>query len=337
MVREALTLEALRALSADDAAATFLARRAEGLTAGETRLLADWLAADADHRAAFARAERGWQAFEGAETDEILAAMRAHALAPRRRAGAGWRPMAAAAALVLAIGAAGLLSVPDLNPWRSPPGVEVAAYTAAYTSARGEVREVPLPDGSTLTLDADSAVQVRFEADGRAVQLGRGRARFAVAPQPARPFSVTAGDHRVVAVGTRFDVNLAAGTLTVTLLEGRLSIAGPGGVSALQAGQQYVSRAGKSVVSGFVAAEGQAGAWRRGLLTFDDAPLTEAVAEVNRYSQNQIVARDPAVTGLRVSGQFRAGEAGRFAETLAELHGLQVVRRPGELEIAPRR
>ena len=56
---------------------------------------------------------------------------------------------------------------------------------------------------------------------------------------------------------------------------------------------------------------------------------------MNRYSQDRIVIRDSSVAGLRVSGQFRAGDADRFAEALGELHAVRAVRRPGEIELVP--
>ena len=100
MVREALTAEKLSALEPREAAALFIARRAEGLTASEQQMLADWLAKDEGNRRLFESADRAWKTFDDSEGDEILSAMRAHALAPRRAAGQ-WRPAAAAAAIAL--------------------------------------------------------------------------------------------------------------------------------------------------------------------------------------------------------------------------------------------
>lgn len=57
----------------------------------------------------------------------------------------------------------------------------------------------------------------------------------------------------------------------------------------------------------------------------DDMTLPEAVAEVNRYSRKSVVlASDPAVHVLRVSGVYRAGDSEGFARAVAALHGLAV-------------
>jgi transmembrane sensor len=330
VVREALTAERLGALPAGEAAALLIARRAEGLTDGEQGLLEAWLASD-EHRRALERAERAWRSFEEAEGDELLAAMRRHALASRPKAWADWRRTAALAASLLLIAGAGLYFAPGLSH-RAPasaPGVR-------YASARGEVKQIKLPDGGVMTLDADSAAVVQFSADRRSVQLTRGRAFFAVVHDRSRPFAVAALDRSVVAVGTRFDVNLAADALTVTLEEGRLKVASADHAVApvmLEAGQQLVERSGKDTVRTLGERTGDAIAWRTGLVSFDDQPLAEAAAVMNRYSRDQIVIGDPAVASMRVSGQFRAGEADRFAQTLAELYGLKPVRSAHQIKL----
>jgi len=324
VVREALTVEKLGALEPRDAAALFIARRAEGLTTSEQQLLADWLAKDEGHRRLFENADRAWQSFADSEGDEILAAMRAHALTPPVLSGARWRPAAAAAAaMIVAIGAA----------WFFIPRAE----TFEYASARGEVKELQLPDGNSLSLDGESALTGRFSAGSRSVELQRGRALFAVAHDPSRPFTVTAAARRVVAVGTRFDVNVLDDGLTVTLLEGLVNVESVDSTMAvvkLTPGEQYVERSGKVEVRKVGAAGEGAISWRKGLVNFDDQPLAEAVAVMNRYSTDQIVIRDAGVASLRVSGQFRAGDSQRFAETLAEMHGLRTIRQENRIELS---
>lgn len=312
-------MQALEALEPRDAAAHFIARRAEGLTTDEQRLLTEWLARDASHQRLFDSADRAWQTFANVDDDEILAAMRAHALAKRPRASSWWRPAAAAAVLLVAVSAA-------LLYFRSSP---LPVPAIQYASARGEVKEITLPDGSSMTLDAESTAVARFSADGRNVELQRGRAFFAVTPDHTRPFAVTAAGQRVVAVGTRFDVNLAADAMTVTLLEGKVTV----GTATLDAGQQFVERLGKATIRTIGTASENTIAWRTGLVSFDDQPLGEAVAVMNRYSPDQIVIRDASVASIRLSGQFRAGESQRFADTLAEMHGLRPVRRGNEIEL----
>jgi transmembrane sensor len=311
-------------MTASEAAAHFVARNAEGLNQSEADLLARWLAADVAHSHEYERATRAWEAFADADDDEILAAMRNHALAPRSNPRRLWQPLAAAAAVAFL-----LLSVVLLvRPWSSPGSDELSAGAAVqYASAPRNVREIRLHDGSTLTLDADSAVTASISGDQRSVRLVRGRAYFGVKADADRPFHVLADRYRVTATGTQFDVSTLHGELSVTLFEGRVAVEQPGGEGAvirLEPGEQLTVRDGRGLLRRLGPAVPSA-QWRKGLLRFDDQPLGRAAEEVNRYSSEQVVISDPAVAALRVSGQFRAGEARRFAQTAADLHGLRVV------------
>lgn len=331
MVREALTHERLRAMPVDEAAALFAVRRAEGLTANEQAMLDEWLAADPAHGRAFALTERSWQAFGDAGEDEILAAMRAHALMPRERAGPRWPHFAAAAAVLIAalIGSFWLFL-----PNNRAPQAEQLAWSR-YEAAPDRMRTVTLADGSMMSLDAGSVAETRFSAKGRDIRLTRGRALFEVSHDPTRPFGVTASTRRVVALGTRFAIDLRDDTLKVMLLRGKVALEPVGEKAStvmLTPGQQFIERDGAASVH--VLAAPADPAWSRGLIDLDDVPLAGAIVEINRYAPKPIVIRDPAVAALRVSGQFRAGDATRFAATVAELHALRVVSRDREIELA---
>ena len=342
MLREALTFERLSVLPAEEVAALFVARRAEGLTANESELLEAWLSQDELHRRELRRASAAWDLFDNTDDDEVLSAMRSHALARAPTTWANRRALAAAAAFVLVVGTS-LLIVPNYLP--GPGGNSVSpnravAATIEYASAVGQGRNLVLADGTSLFLDADSVVTARVGPTGRLVQLIRGRAFFNVHHDAGRPFTVRVGDRRIVDIGTQFDVNLAAGTLSVTVLEGRLAIGAADSERAsvqLTAGQQLVERDGNITIRAQgVAPTGQP-AWRTGLLVFDDTTLREAADEVNRYTSERIVIANPQLGAMRVSGQFRAGQSNRFAQTVAEIHPVKVIRNGEEIELVPTR
>ncbi len=339
MIREALSLERLCAMEPDEAAALLVARRADGLAPGEEQVESDWLAADEAHRRALAAAERGWDWLAAPADHEVIAAMRAHALACRKRNWLPAMPAAAAAAAVVLVACASLFLF-LASGWQTPTGKGGGGDAPVRYASAAETRDIRLPDGSRLTLDVQSEALAKFGGGERIVTLVRGRAYFDVAPREAQPFSVVADDRRVIALGTRFDVRLGPGELTVTLVEGKVSV-GPSDGSArpveLSPGEQFVEKDGSAVVRKLIQGRGDATSWARGQLTFDDVTLQEAVAEVNRYSKTKITISSPSVASLRISGEFRAGDAGRFAETVAELHPVRAVRTDDRIELAPGR
>ncbi len=72
------------------------------------------------------------------------------------------------------------------------------------------------------------------------------------------------------------------------------------------------------------------------MATFRDEPLSDVAAELNRYTSDSLVVRDPQLADLRVTGMFRTGDLARFGRTLAEIHPVRVVRKSAhEWEIVP--
>ena len=76
-------------------------------------------------------------------------------------------------------------------------------------------------------------------------------------------------------------------------------------------------------------------AWRRSEAVFDDVLLSDAVAEMNRYSRQPIVlVGGESSEGRRISGLFRTGDNVAFARAVATLHGLVVHERQDRVELA---
>ncbi len=92
----------------------------------------------------------------------------------------------------------------------------------------GELKVVPLGDGSVVTINTSSRVAVRFTLSQRRVEVLSGQANFAVAKDAARPFIVSAGGGETLAVGTGFDVYQRENSTVVTLIEGRVNVTSPG-------------------------------------------------------------------------------------------------------------
>lgn len=337
----------------DNEAAVWTWRLDRGeLTAAERGCLEEWLRTDSRHRNAFAELGRTWSALDGLAAraaDEKMGHLelghrvcRDALLSPGRARRWGWRA-AAAAVLVLAVGA-GL--------WMTRrPGLQVLA------TAVGQERHVALPDGSRVTLNTNTLLAVRLTADRRDVYLRRGEAHFDVVHDASRPFFVHAGNAVVRDVGTQFEVRLHSDRdVDVLVDQGRVEVQGPvsataaadaaqpaggaGGewVRALSAGQRLVITGPR--LSVFAVSPRQIAdqlAWRDGALVFQGEPLSQAIAEVRRYTHARIVLAGPRVASLRVSGRFRTDDVPGFFQALQAALPVQVSRpQPGLVYIAAR-
>jgi transmembrane sensor len=309
-----------------DAAAALMAREAGDEASAPTEVIDEWLRLDEANVRAWVHAQSVWNMFQEADDDDILGPLREESRGVRAERRPLWPVLAASVMLALALSGIWLVfQRTELTDPRAPRPVAGAA-PLRYATARGQPKIVALPDGSRLTLDAETVVEVAYTAERRKVTLRSGRAHFEVAPTGQRPFSVAAAGREVIALGTRFDVRVDPGELLVVLVEGRVSVgsigAGPA-PAVLRPGQQFSQRNGAPPVISRVEPEVATG-WREGVVTFQDETLVEAAAELNRYSVEQLIVRDPAVAGLRISGAFRTGDMARFGRTLKEVHPVEV-------------
>lgn len=301
-------------------AADWAARLGGGATEADLAAFHQWQQADRRHAEAYDRIAALWSTAGHMSASRIAAANDAvHATPPRR-------PFVFAMATFLVIG---LVVVAVLLGSRWLPG-STSQREGSYATAVGEIREVILPDGSRLVLDSGSSVEARFTGSERLLTLRDGRARFFVAHE-ARPFIVRAASNEVVATGTVFDVSLIQDRLAVVLIEGSVEVRGAGGqrqgaVQRLQAGQKLVI-AGRTAAVRQSVTRGET-LWPTHMLEFDDTPLREAVALVNRYSRVQLSLGDERIGNLRVSGAYRAGDVSGFARSLATAFDLRLDTRP---------
>jgi transmembrane sensor len=225
-----------------------------------------------------------------------------------------------------------------------------------YGTGVGEQQVVVLDDGTRMSLNTDTRVRVDSDSAARKVRVLSGEVLFEVAKDPQRPFVVRVAGSEVVALGTVFSVRLgpsvdrSGDALAVTLIEGRVSVgaaaAGDGVAPArplmMQPGERIrIARAAGSPAPRVTLQMDrqridQAIAWTRGEVYFDGASLTDAVAEMNRYSRIPIVLVNPAaLADPRISGVYRTGDSAGFARAVAALHGLSLGERLDRLELAP--
>lgn len=326
-----------RETSADiDIAATDWVARIDRspLDPAEQDSLSRWLAGDSRRRGAFVRAQAmrlhahrakalgpafAPEAYRAAHlADPAGEVPPVAAQAPTRRHFLAWGASAAAVAVGGVAVATALLGI------YSP--------AEAYETRRGEIRLIPLSDGSQMMLNTASRAKVRFTADERHVELTDGEALFDVARNPARPFTVTVGDTRIRAIGTSFTVQRLPGRpVEVLVREGVVEIGLPHGLS------RRVSANTRAVVANGFAVETMALAstevrrelsWREGMLSFEDEPLNEAVETFARYSDQRVRLAEPSIGRETVTGLFSVNDPRGFAESTALVLGLRAVPTP---------
>ncbi|WP_248918487.1 FecR domain-containing protein [Pseudomonas entomophila] len=191
-----------------------------------------------------------------------------------------------------------------------------------YQTAVGERRDVHLADGGSVSLNSDTAMDVRFTKDLRLLQLQRGELYIVTAsdPQvPVRPFKVQTGQGILRALGTRFSVRQLPGETLLAVYEGAVQVAPH--ETIVRAGQQV--RFSHDRPGPIEATSEALIAWRNGLLLADDMPLAQWAQEMMRYTTRPL-ACDPGVETLRVSGTFPVDDLPLALAMLTQTYGLRV-------------
>lgn len=340
------------------------ALREEGDDPELCRAFERWYAADPEHAAAFDRIDgayrmalsvggsRQMSEFE----NEVLTEVSQRDRRRTRRYILGSAMAAGLVAVVLTGFAATGGSWQELQYLRDR-ALHALAGETLYRTAIGERLAVVLEDGSELTLNTNSRVVVDYDDTTRHVVLARGQALFEVAKNPDRPFVVAAGDRKVTALGTAFDVRLSGKRLEVTLIEGRVKVEDaktakgnltvdegqqPIATETRNAKRETVLNPGQQLVVAALDESGQdlslpsepvvrqadvrrAVSWRNGQVIFENDRLVEAVEEINRYGGRRVVLAGSDIADLKISGIFNIGDTTVFVETLTRYFPLRVV------------
>lgn len=212
------------------------------------------------------------------------------------------------------------------------------AYSLQASTAIGESSVIQLPDNSSIQLNTGTSIRVDFNESFREIWLDSGEAHFEVAKNKQLPFIVHAGGGTVRAVGTAFNVRVANTGVEVLVTEGEVEVRPLANKPAqenvpeprikkasLVAGQQTSFAEDVAAIQELKPETiDRELAWQRGMLIFEGEPITEAIAEINRYTNRNIVISDPAINDIRVGGYFQVGEVDAMLDVFENSFGIEV-------------
>jgi transmembrane sensor len=319
-----------READASEEAFRWMARKMSGAMNADERLaFEEWLKRAPGNRQAFADVERLLEPADGAASEllaEEFERQLAEVAGERGDRGRKYFRMAAG------IAAACVVAVVALFIARGDP-----ARTLAYETAIGQSQRVALADGSEIELNTSSRVAVTFDASSRTVALASGEVFFSVEKDRERPFVVNTSSATIAVTGTSFSVSSHEGGAAVHVLTGVVDVAPKNGRRAtLLAGDKIeIDAAGAAgPIERFDA--GVAFAWRTGKLRFEDAPLGDVVAELNRYFEIPITLADASLAGVLVTGEFDADDRATAIKALTTAFDLESGDEPARTELRRR-
>ncbi len=323
-------------------AVSWFLRIQESVSQSDFRAWRHWLAEDEAHAEAFDAVTAFWHEAEQVDdlpwpTDQELASdtydgFKALPIPekPLPNVSPGDIPRRAWFALAASVAVVGIFSMVLFQG----SGQEQAEY---HTNI-AEHRVIQLEDGSSITLGARSDVSVVFDTATRHVALEHGEAYFKVAKDSTRPFVVAAGTRIVRALGTEFNVNIGVRDITVSVVEGLVSVEGPATDLADNSpgpGSAMLSKLKPGDVMNFnntgeigIASELDpliTTSWLDRRLAYVGVPLESVVADVNRYSETTLIIGDEATGQLIFTGTIFSDDIGDWLVGLEKVFPLRLV------------
>lgn len=291
-----------------------------------------WIARSDAHRPAFLLASRAWGELDGLQKlkayPDIVALLEAgagHAPPQPREASIPDRR-----ALLLGAGAAGIgICVVGYNVLR-PTAAE------AFETGAGEQRELRLTDGTIARLNAATRLEAQVTADQRRARVLHGEVLFTIAACEGDAFVISTRNGGVEAAGGDILVKVLPDGARISLLsEGARAwragfLSRENSVSLGPQSEVEFGREDLRVTQADAPLLERRTLWREGRISFDNAPLSEAVADVTRYAGVRFAFAEPELADLRIGGVIDARDLEAFLALLHEHLGI-TARRDGDV------
>lgn len=291
---------------------------------GDVEDLKAWASLSPDHAAAFDRASKVWKLADPTRRVHLVGGAATH-VPQAVPVGLGRRMFLGGAIAASVAGAAVLTARPPLGLW--PSWSELGSD---YRTAPGQQRRITLADSVSIELNTRSSVALRAGNQGLpAVELLGGEAIIATPPSSAAPLTVLAGHGRIVAEDARFNVRHDnPGSVSVTCLRGQVHVEQHGSVLALPPNQQVVYTE-QGIGTPIVVDPERVTAWKDGIVIFEGTPISEVVAEVNRYRRGSVILTNDALGRERLNARFKISNIDRVISQIEQVFGARTRTLPG--------
>ncbi|MBB1625997.1 FecR domain-containing protein [Achromobacter sp. UMC71] len=307
-----MTREQATADAGDRAIGFWLKLTSGEATDADRSACAAWRAADPAHESAWARLQQRLSQSVG-RLETVMKnehhALRRTLLRPARRR--------------VLLNAAGLVGAAVAGAWAANRVSPLGNLVADLGTSTGERREFTLPDGSLLTLDARSRVDLEFTAQARRVRLLEGA--LIVQPHAGHPalFDVHTPHGQVRSAGAGCMVRLEPQASLAVALQSRIEVL-PRKAERLTLAAGEGARFGDAWADRPLRME-DAASWREGWLKARDQPLGEIAAALGRY-RTDLLRVSPQAAALAVSGLYPLDDTDRALSALEHTLPIKVSR-----------
>lgn len=315
-------------------ACLWVSRMDRGCSAQEKRDMIVWVNQSNSHREILMKMASLW--------DDLSVLNELSALFPlekaSKRANGRFRNFSLAASLLLMVLMGGSLMT-DINfaPLLSF-NIMATDKVELFSTKVGEQASFSMNDGTSIQLNTNSIVEVAYTSNQRHLRLIQGEAKFDVAKDTTRPFTVTAGEKSFTALGTIFNIQknsdqdiellVSEGKVLITksfeVIKsisdniGALKLDELPGVLVKSGEKAVIDNSTLNPVKKVSLVQVQRDlAWQQGMLIFEGEPLAQALKEISRYSNTHFDIIDDKLAQLIIAGYFKADDIDGLLQSLS--------------------
>lgn len=191
-----------------------------------------------------------------------------------------------------------------------------------YATGPGEVRVVELGGSDRMVMNGGTRLELAGW-DRRSIRLAEGQVLLKLRDAGQDKIELTAGDLRLVDIGTVFEVARDGRATRVVVSEGAVLADPAGAALRIDAGERLDTVDGAPVLQATPADAAAVGAFERGQLVYVDEPLDRVVADLRRSTGLDISA-DPAISARRFTGTLSVADVRRDPKSLGPLVGVSI-------------
>ena len=290
-----------------------------------------WLAHSHEHQHAWEAMRDTWEVFTGAEQPSLRETLENAYQQERSERQRLLGKYSGAAILLISLLA---------SSWWVSGTPSPMQLTADHYTVQGERKTVALADGSSLTLDTSSAIDVHFSSERRQIKLRKGRLFIDVAHDPQRVLEVVTPEGTIRALGTAFSVyrtqSEGGPTTRVTVYESRVDVC-PDNSDCQEVGSGNVGNVNNGTFSYQPRRLTETPDWAEGTLILENQPLPDVLAELARYHRGTLRYGDETLSELTVSGVLPLNDIDQALASLTRALPIETQRFTPWLTIIKRR
>lgn len=247
-----------------------------------------WLMSHPAHQRAYSEVAELWEDFDSPSQVQLLASAMEQKERLKEERKNRIKKSIASTLGVLMIAVASLLGY---QIWQAQPLMQIATVTDV-----GQIKSQELEDGTKLTINSGSEIEIIYYRNQRLVKLYRGEAIFEVTRDESRPFVVDSGKAKITVLGTRFAVNRLQSLVRISVDHGSVKVESQstqgnanGAPLILKGGDvAQIDNSGVAKRIDFNAADSFE--FQQGIITFDQAGLEEIAETLSRHRRPMVHA-----------------------------------------------